>query len=140
MKVVFADTLFWVAIVRPNDPWARTAHDARKSLGPVMLVTTDEVLCEFLTALCKGGPNMRQIAVRMVRDILGDPHVHVVPQSRNSFLRGLERYERRSDKQYSLADCISMNVMESEGIRKVLTNDHHFAQEGFEVLINRKTD
>jgi predicted nucleic acid-binding protein len=59
----------------------------------------------------------------------------VVPQSRESFLRALGRYEERRDKQYSLTDCVSMNVMDSEGILTVLTNDHHFEQEGFVVLI-----
>lgn len=28
-----------------------------------------------------------------------------------------------------------MNVMDAEGIRDVLTNDRHFQQEGFNVLI-----
>ena len=39
------------------------------------------------------------------------------------------------DKGYSLQDCVSMNVMESEGINHVLTNDRHFEQEGFVVLM-----
>jgi predicted nucleic acid-binding protein len=30
-----------------------------------------------------------------------------------------------------------MNAMESEGITEALTNDHHFEQEGFVVLIKR---
>jgi len=49
--------------------------------------------------------------------------------------RGLIRYAARRDKSYSLTDCISMNVMEAEGIQAVLTNDRHFLQEGFTALI-----
>jgi len=30
-----------------------------------------------------------------------------------------------------------MNVMESHGLTEVLTNDHHFEQEGFAVLIKK---
>ena len=37
--------------------------------------------------------------------------------------------------QYSLTDCSSMNVMDAEGIRDVLTHDRHFRQEGYNVLI-----
>jgi predicted nucleic acid-binding protein len=49
----------------------------------------------------------------------------------------LDRYERRPDKSYSLTDCISMVVMEEEGINEVLSNDHHFEQEGFTILFKR---
>ena len=55
-------------------------------------------------------------------------------QSRDTFLAGLARYERRLDKGYSLQDCVSMNVMEAEGITGVLISDHHFEQEGFTIL------
>lgn len=50
-------------------------------------------------------------------------------------LEGLPLYERRPDKGYSLVDCISMNVMRRLRLRQVLTNDRHFAQEGFTVLL-----
>ena len=53
------------------------------------------------------------------------------------FLRGLELYERRADKAYSLVDCISMNSMRDEGITEILTSDHHFAQEGYTVLLRK---
>jgi hypothetical protein len=37
----------------------------------------------------------------------------------------------------SLTDCSSMNAMDAQGIREVLTNDHHFEQDGYVVLIRR---
>jgi predicted nucleic acid-binding protein len=58
----------------------------------------------------------------------------VIPQSRSSFLDALALYEARPDKAYSLTDCISMDVMRREGLTEVLTNDHHFTQEGFHIL------
>ena len=75
----------------------------------------------------------------MVKKILDNPNVKVIPQSRDSFLRGLNRYGERQDKEYSLPDCISMNAMESMSISEVLTNDHHFEQEGFVVLIRKQS-
>ena len=74
----------------------------------------------------------------MVRAILSNPNVKVVPQSRDSFLRGLELYEQRGDKEYSLTDCISMNAMRSEAITDALTNDRHFEQEGFTILMKKQ--
>jgi predicted nucleic acid-binding protein len=49
----------------------------------------------------------------------------------------MTRYEGREDKEYSLTDCISMNVMDSHRLTEALTNDHHFEQEGFTVLIQK---
>jgi len=135
MKKVFADTLYWVAIVKPDDPYKAAAQQARQAMGACILVTTDEVLSEFVTAFGKFGPTLRDKAVQTVRKLHNNPNVRVVVQSRDSFLRALERFSKRPDKQYSLTDCCSMNVMDTEGITDVLTHDHHFEQEGYNVLI-----
>ena len=137
MTPVFADTVYWIATALPNDQWRAAAREARRRLGPVALVTTDEVLAEFLAALSRGGPRVRSAAARTVRAILSGSTVRVIPQSRSSFTRALDRYEARGDKEYSLQDCASMNVMEAESITQILTNDHHFEQEGFTVLMKR---
>jgi len=139
MTHVFADSNYWIAVARPNDQWKTAAQRAKQALGNVILVTTDEVLTEFITALSKSGPELRTAGVRMARAILNNPNVKVIPQSRDGFLRALARFESRGDKQYSLTDCRSMDVMHSEGIQDVLTNDHHFEQEGFRVLM-KQTD
>jgi len=138
MKTVFADSLYWIAIVRPNDSWKHAAKRAKSLLHNVRILTTDEVLTEFLAALSGGGQNLRRQASQMVRAILDDPNVTVRPQSRDSFLQGVELYEQRLDKEYSLTDCISMNAMKSESVTEVLTKDQHFAQEGFNVLITKE--
>ncbi|MXY24089.1 MAG: PIN domain-containing protein [Acidobacteria bacterium] len=137
MRSVFADTVYWIATVMPSDQWRAAARDARRCLGPVELVTTDEVLTEFLAALSKGGPRIRLAATQTVRAMLSGSNVRVIPQSRESFTKALDRYEARGDKGYSLQDCVSMNVMEAESITQVLTNDRHFEQEGFTVLMKQ---
>ena len=136
MRKVFADTLYWVAIIRPDDPYQRAAKEARQAVGPCIIVTTDEVLCEFATAFARSGPTLREKAVRIVRELLDNGSVRVIAQSRDSLLRALARYFERADKEYSLTDCSSMNVMDAEGIREALTHDHHFEQEGYNVLIH----
>ena len=136
MKTVFADSHYWIAIVNVHDQWAEAAKTARKLLGEALIVTTDEVLTEFLAAL-SCGKHMRKQATKMVRLILDNPNVKVIPQTRDSFLKGLIFYENRNDKEYSLIDCISMNVMRTESLVEVLTNDHHFEQEGYTVLIKK---
>ncbi len=136
MKRVFADSNYWIALIRPGDQWADAAKAAWSLLGDALIVTTDGVLIEFLTALSIG-EHMRKQAAKMARAILENPNVKVIPQTRDSFLKGLAFYENRSDKEYSLTDCISMNVMKAELLEEILTNDRHFEQEGFTVLIEK---
>jgi predicted nucleic acid-binding protein len=69
----------------------------------------------------------------MVRRALRD--FTVEPMTRTLFIRGMDRYAARLDKEYSHVDCMSMIVMEDLAIQHVLTNDHHFQQEGF-TLVN----
>ncbi len=136
MRTVFADTLYWIAIFLPNDPWTDTAKTV--DLGDTRLVTTEEVLSEFLTGVAGFGEHIRRLACELVRNILDSPEIDVLPQSHASFQGGLALYERRPDKNYSLVDCITMNVMKREGIQEILTNDRHFVQEGFVRLLVRK--
>jgi uncharacterized protein len=135
VRVVFADTLYWYAIANPRDQWHPVAVQARARLGALQIVTTEEVLLEFLAAMSGGGQYLRRATVALVRTIMADQSAKVLPQTHFSFLRGVELYEKRPDKAYSLVDCISMNAMRDEGITEILTNDHHFTQEGFLVLL-----
>ena len=111
-----AETSYWIAVVRPNDPWKSTANAARKIVEGALILTTDEVLTEFLAALSRGDALRRQ-AAKMVRAILANPGVSVTPQSHESFLHALDLYEKRLDKEYSLTDCASMSVM--SGLRNL---------------------
>ena len=135
MRKVFADALYWIATVKPNDPYERAAREARQAVGSCILVTTDEVLGEFVTAFCNRGSRMRARAVATVEKHPRQPRRSGSRAVAESFLQALDRFSNRPDKQYSLTDCSSMNVMDAEGIQDVLTNDHHFQQEGFNVLI-----
>ena len=137
MRRVFADTLYWIAIVKPGDSYAAAAEETREAVRPCIIVTTDEVLSEFLNAFNRGGPTLRAKAAETVRKILDNPNMKVVVQSRESFLNALDRFSKRPDKEYSLTDCSSMNAMDAEKIKDVLTNDHHFEQEGYNVLIRK---
>jgi uncharacterized protein len=136
MRQVFGDTLYWVASLTPGDPWHAATVRAVASLGSFQLITTEEVFDEFLTAYSGRGTFLRQQAAKAVRAVMANPTVRVLPQSHQSFQAGLQLYESRPDKSYSLTDCISMSAMRDQGILDILTNDHHFTQEGFNVLIH----
>jgi uncharacterized protein len=129
VREVFADTFYWIALTVP----AEAAHEpASRFTGKI--VTTDEVLSEYLTFFSSAPDYIRSDTGATVQDILQDGDIRVIPQSRKSFLDGLALYRARPDKGYSLTDCISMQTMRREGLTDVLTNDHHFEQEGFRAL------
>jgi len=133
LKAVFADTFYWVALTNPDDSRYRDAMATEPLLRSVQVVTTDEILTEFMTFFASDSW-FRRLASVTVRRLLTSAAVHVFPQSRESFLSGVSLYEARADKGYSLTDCISMQTMRREGIADILTNDRHFEQEGFRAL------
>jgi predicted nucleic acid-binding protein len=115
---VFADTSYWIALVNPADQWAAAARSLAARLGTTTLVTTDEVLVEFLAYFSGSGPVFRTRAVGIVQAITSTRRVTVIEQSRSSFLAGLDLFARRPDKGYSLVDCVSMVTMTQMGIRR----------------------
>ena len=62
MKRVFADANYFVALLNPKDEYHAVALQAQRGLTAVHLITTDEVLTEFLTFFCGLGPNARYAA------------------------------------------------------------------------------
>ena len=49
MKRLFADAVYWIAIANHKDQWHAKVVAVMRSLGQATLVTTEEVLDEFLT-------------------------------------------------------------------------------------------
>jgi uncharacterized protein len=134
MNPLFADTFYWIALADSTDSAHERAIALASERADSLILTTDEVLAEYLTFFGTSPEWMRRKAVINVHHILENTGVRVAPQSRGSFLSGLALYEQRPDKGYSLTDCISMQTMRREGLTEALTNDRHFEQEGFRAM------
>jgi uncharacterized protein len=134
MTPLFADTFYWIALADFTDAsHARAlALTAERAASPI--VTTDEVLGEYLTFFSTAPEPLRRAVAASVEGILANTAIRVIPQTHSSFLAGLELYVQRPDKRYSLTDCISMATMRRENLTEALTNDRHFEQEGFRAL------
>jgi predicted nucleic acid-binding protein len=135
MRHVFADTMYWIALASLHDQWHAAAIQVSRTLQGTLIVTTEEVLSEFLAHFCEHGPRIRQGSVHYVEGIQADPRILVREQSHQTFVAGLALYKACPDKGYSLIDCISMRTMHQERISEVLTHDGHFTQEGFTILL-----
>ena len=136
MRLVFIDSLHLIALALKDDQWYELSRQVAESLtDAVRLVTTYEVLVEFLAGVSRTRPEIRLEAVATVRDIIAAPNITLIEQSHDLFTRGLELYATRPDKRYSLTDCISMTVRREMDIIEVLTHDRDFENEGFVRLI-----
>ena len=133
MRLVFADTFYWIALTNVRDAAHGRMMALSRSFAYRRIVTTEEVLTEYLN-FYSGDRRLRMVAAQTVEDILAAKSVHVLPQSQSTFRAGLDLYHLRPDKRYSLTDCVSMQSMRALGIEDVLTDDHHFQQEGFALV------
>lgn len=55
MRRTFADTMYWIALASPHDQWHSMAIQAGRALRGTLIVTTEEVLSEFLAHFCAWG-------------------------------------------------------------------------------------
>ena len=77
----------------------------------------------------------RGLFTTILEDLRNDPDATVILPSVEWFNAGLNLYQERKDKNWSLTDCISFEVMRRHGIEEALTGDRHFVQAGFKALL-----
>ena len=136
MRRIFADTHYWVALIHKGDKHHDIAKAMPAQLAPLIIVTTHMVLAEFLNSFGKRErAYYKPFAAKLVDEILRDPETVVVDQTAHQFDGALDIYRSYSDKDWSLTDCASYNVMKNEGITDALTHDRHFEQMGFTALM-----
>jgi predicted nucleic acid-binding protein len=133
MHRYLVDTWFLIALADPSDSHHRRAKSLDRSLTGIPLLTHDAILTELLTYFSAGGRNSRSQTAALVHNILRRSDYRV-ERSSDLFRSAWRLYSQRPDKEYSLVDCMSMTLMRERGITHVLTNDHHFRQEGFTVV------
>ena len=132
MKPCFADTFFFLAWWNRRD----FAHDrVQELLGGYSgrLLTMRWVLMEVADGFASS--RMRREVRRLFAEIEGDELITIVEPADSLYRRGLELYDARPDKEWSLTDCISFVVMADEGLTESLTGDGHFTQAGFKALL-----
>lgn len=131
MISVFADTSFYVAVLNPRDAAYPLAREWTQGFRGIV-VTTDLVLTELGNWLARSGD--RAVFVELVERVQADAHAVIVPASRSLWERGFRLYAERPDKDWSMTDCVSFEVMREQGITEALTADRHFEQAGFVAL------
>ena len=102
MTAVFADTFYWIALADAADRSHQRALALTNERAASQIVTTDEVLTEYLTFFAGAPEQSRRRAADGVEGLLTSSVVRVIPQSRESSRAGLQLYRARPDRGYSL--------------------------------------
>jgi predicted nucleic acid-binding protein len=100
-------------------------------MGLISRVRIGALVCSVV----QDGLSNRPAFLRLWRRLQGNPAVEIIPPDPGWFERGLELFERRPDKEWSLTDCLSFRVMTERGLNEALTGDRHFEQAGFRALL-----
>lgn len=128
MKLAFADTCYWIALIDKNDSLHQKAMDVSNSLRGTVIFTSEMILVELANCFATRGTAFRDSVVTVIGKISKDPNVIVIEQTSELFYNSLNLFGSRSDKEWSLTDCSSMVIMEENDIKDILTYDHHFIQ------------
>lgn len=132
MKVAFADTFYFLALLNNRDP----AHQRAVVISNApdqTFVTTEFVLLELADALSR--PPLREEFKAISALVHSTASFTIVPASSELLSRGQALYHDRPDKEWQLTDCISFIVMQDKEITDALTGDRHFEQAGFTTLL-----
>ncbi|MDZ4782281.1 MAG: PIN domain-containing protein [Planctomycetia bacterium] len=134
MNIAFADTFYFIALLSRRDRAHAEAIEFDASyLGRI--VTSDWVLLELADAF-SAVDNRQRFATLFDFAAISEGY-EVVRASDADFDAGLLLYRSRSDKEWSLTDCISFTIMHRLGLHDAITGDQHFAQAGFNILLPR---
>ena len=135
MATYFADTSYWMALSRKRDQYNRHAAAWNRFVIRTRstIVTTEAVLWEWLNAFSDA--STRAVAVEGYRRAHADARIEVVPFQPEMIDSAVELYRTRSDKSWSLTDCLSFAVMERRQLTEALTTDRHFEQAGMKVMM-----
>jgi predicted nucleic acid-binding protein len=137
-RTVFWDTAAFVALGNRRDALHSRSVDISNTLSDdgASIVTTDAVLTEVINTFSQA--SWRQLAIQLVESLqesIRAGAAELIHVDETLWQRGWHLFMERTDKDWSLTDCISFTVMEGRDIHEAFTSDRHFEQAGFTRLM-----
>jgi predicted nucleic acid-binding protein len=131
MRSIFLDTGYIIALEAADDQSHSIARDHWQSVIAALprLITTSYVFDEVVTFF--NNRNQHAKAVEVGNRLLTSPSVHFVHVDDAIFYDAWRYFEKHSDKDYSLTDCVSFVLMNNLDVHHAFTFDKHFVQAGF---------
>lgn len=134
MKTVFIDTNAFIALYFKKDQFHMLATSIHRELmKDNEYLTSNYVIDETITGLVMKSSHVE--AVDFFENIKKSTFIDIIYINdileRDSF----SLFKKLSDKEFSFTDCTSFQIMKQFKIKTAFTNDHHFEQMGFDILI-----
>lgn len=135
MKNVFMDANGWIALNNKRDQLHQLAVKTNRRLlkDGYRYITTNFVLDETYTGLLTKVGHFA--AVDFGERIRCSQIVSIIHISADMEEEAWILFKQYTDKQFSFTDCTSFVVMKQLRLTQAFTNDHHFEQMGFTVLL-----
>ena len=137
MKVVFADTSYWIALVNPRDSLSEKAQQLTQKLISSKVVTSEIVFGELLNTFSRHNSLLKEASISLIDRAYESPNIAVISQDTELFKAALNLYRKRLDQAWSYVDCSSFVIMKQKKILEALTYDRHFEQAGFIALLRQ---
>jgi predicted nucleic acid-binding protein len=132
--VILVDTGYFIALLEPSD---ELHSRARVWAGAVRerLLVSEFVLVEAVNWLSHGAQRVR--AHRLVEAVHSNRQYEFVPSMPQLLHAGLQMHAQHHDKDWSLTDCISFQLLHQRKVWHALAYDQHFEQAGFVAMLRQ---
>ena len=134
-ETVFVDSFAWIAVINKSDNYHRISLKTLEEFlnKHVNLIATNYAIVETINALSK--VEFRKAVVEFINKLERSPSVEIVKITDEIYNNAWALYQQRMDKNWGITDCTSFEVMRMFNIRKAFTNDKHFEQAGYSVVV-----
>ena len=134
-EAVFADSFAWIAAINKSDNYHEISLKTIETLlkKGLKLVTSNYVIVETINALSKA--EFRKAVIEFVDKLEMSPSVEIIKITDEMYNNAWALYQQRMDKDWGITDCTSFEVMRMFNIKKALTNDKHFEQAGYSLVV-----
>lgn len=131
---IFLDTSGWLAAVNTRDSRHKDVVKAYDELlaARAAFVTSSLVISEMHALVVR--ERGAKAGCDLLDAVYSDPHYHIVAVDRDLEIAATDRWLRRFEQKFSLADAVSFEIMRTERIRQALALDHHFEVAGYDLV------
>jgi uncharacterized protein len=131
----FVDTGYLIALFSPKDAYhsQALALQAQVQRERRRLLTTEAVVFEVGAAFSRVA--YRSVGQAIMHTLIHDAQIETVPIAPALRDKAFALFSQHQDKDWSLCDCASFELMRERGVTQALSTDHHFSQAGFTALL-----
>ena len=135
MKRIFMDANGWIALNNNRDQFHQEAQKLNRKLlkQSYQYLTTNFILDETYTGLLMKVGHFAAVDFgEKIRKSKVTTIIHITDEIENE---AWQLFKQFSDKLFSFTDCTSFFIMRQLNLSEAFTNDHHFEQAGFSILL-----